>query len=275
MKKKEIYSGKVKDFKFLKKYGQNFLSDKNLLRAIVDDALVDGTDTVLEVGPGAGALTEPLLDKAGRVVSVEIDDRLIPELNERFGDKENLTLVHQDIMKVSDGELEKLVGRDFKVVANIPYYISTQLIMRFLESELKAKSVTVMVQKEVAERLTAKPGDKEYGVISVAVALWGTGKITRQVNRKMFYPVPDVDSAVVTVQTKERADCDIKGVMKLVRTAFAMRRKTLRNNLLAGYGVSGEKFDSAIQKLGYDTAVRGERLSPDDFIKLYELLGEK
>ena len=262
----------MKDFKFLKKYGQNFLSDKNLLRAIVDDARVSSSDVVLEIGPGAGALTEPLLDKAGKVVSVEIDDRLLPELTERFKDRDNFTLVHSDIMKLKDSEIESLVGRDFKVVANIPYYISTQLIMRFLESDLKAKSVTVMVQKEVAERLTANPGDKEYGVISVAVALWGRAKITRHVGRQMFFPVPDVDSAVVTVETDENKTCEIAGVMKLVRTAFSMRRKTLRNNLLAGYGITGDKFDTAIRELGYDTAVRGERLSPNDFIKLYELL---
>ncbi|MBQ2715120.1 MAG: 16S rRNA (adenine(1518)-N(6)/adenine(1519)-N(6))-dimethyltransferase RsmA [Clostridia bacterium] len=262
----------MKDFKFLKKYGQNFLSDKNLLRAIVDDALVSKEDVVLEVGPGAGALTEPLLEKAKSVVSVEIDDRLISELKEKFEKFDNFTLVHNDIMKVSDEEIRSLVGDNFKVVANIPYYISTQLIMRFLESTIKAKSVTVMVQKEVAERLTAKAGDKEYGVISVAVALYGHARITRQVNRKMFYPVPDVDSAVVTVEVDENRNCDIKGVLKLVRAAFSMRRKTLRNNLLSNYGVKGEDFDSVITEMGFDTAIRGEKLSPQDFIALYEKL---
>jgi len=175
-------------------------------------------------------------------------------------------------MKLSDDEIKDLVGDDFKVVANIPYYISTQLIMRFLESGVKAKSVTVMVQKEVAERLTAKAGDKEYGVISVAVALYGKARITRQVNRKMFYPVPDVDSAVVTVEVDENKSCDIKGVLKLVRAAFSMRRKTLRNNLLSSYGVTGEKFDAVMTELGFDLAIRGERLTPDDFIALYEKL---
>lgn len=262
----------MKDFKFLKKYGQNFLSDKNLLNAIADDAGVDKEDVVLEIGPGAGALTEPLVEKAGKVVSVEIDDRLISELQEKFANSDNFTLVHSDIMKLSDSEIKDLVGEDFKVVANIPYYISTQLIMRFLESEVKAKSVTVMVQKEVAERLTAHAGDKEYGVISVAVALYGRAKITRQVNRKMFYPVPDVDSAVVTVEVDENKNCDIKSVLKLVRAAFSMRRKTLRNNLLSNYGVKGEQFDKVITEMGYDPAIRGERLTPDDFIALYEKL---
>ena len=263
----------MKDFKFLKKYGQNFLSDKNLLRAIVQDAGVTDSDTVLEVGPGAGALTEPLVESAGKVVSVEIDDRLIPTLNEKFANSDNFTLVHSDIMKLTGQEVEELVGKNFKVVANIPYYISTQLIMRFLESEPRAKSITVMVQKEVAERLTATAGDKDYGVISVAVALYGRARITRQVNRKMFTPVPDVDSAVVTVEVDENKDCDIKSVLKLVRSAFAMRRKTLRNNLLSGY-TTAEKFDKAIQEMGLDIAVRGERLTPEQFITLHAKLNQ-
>lgn len=262
----------MKDFKFLKKYGQNFLSDKNLLRAIVSDSGTSDTDVVLEVGPGAGALTEAILDTGASVTSVEIDDRLIPHLTERFKDRENFNLVCGDIMKLSCDEIKALVGEDFRVVANIPYYITSQLIMRFLEDEPQAKSITVMVQKEVAERLTAKAGDSDYGVISVAVALYGKARITRYVDRRMFYPVPEVDSAVVTIEVDEHKGEDIKAVMKLVRASFAMRRKTLRNNLTSGYGISGAKFDEVIQKLGKEPTIRGERLTPDDFIVLYNLL---
>ncbi len=262
----------MKDFKFLKKYGQNFLSDKNLLSAIVTDGEVTATDTVLEVGPGAGALTEALLSKCGKLVSVEIDDRLIPTLEEKFASSDKFTLINSDVMKMSDEDIQNLVGNDFRVVANIPYYISTQLIMRFLEREPRAKSITVMVQKEVAERLCARAGSEAYGVISVAVALRGSAKITRNVGRKMFFPVPDVDSAVVHITLDKDESADTPNVMKIVRAAFAMRRKTLRNNLVKGCNVSGEKFDQAIAKMGLDPAIRGERLTPEQFVELYNLI---
>lgn len=262
----------MKDFKFLKKYGQNFLSDKNLLSAIVTDGEVDERTSVLEIGPGAGALTRAILDKCQKLVSVEIDDRLIPELEAEFGENEKFTLINKDFMKMTDSEIKSLVGEDYRVVANIPYYISTSLIMRFLEGEVKPKSITVMVQKEVAERLTAKAGTDAYGVISVAVALRGKAKITRNVNRKMFFPVPDVDSAVVHITLDDNINENVKDIMKLVRQAFAMRRKTLRNNLVKGMGVDGEKFDIAITKMGLTPDVRGEKLTPDQFVELYNLL---
>lgn len=263
----------MKDFKHLKKYGQNFLSDKNLLKAIASDGMVSEGDTVLEVGPGAGALTEALLDAGANLTSVEIDDRLIPHLTETFGSNPRFRLVHGDIMKLKSDEIKALVGEDFRVVANIPYYITTPLIMRFLEESPQAKSITVMVQKEVAERLTAKAGDSDYGVISVAVALYGKARITRYVDRRMFFPPPEVDSAVVTIEIDERKDCDIKQVMKLVKASFAMRRKTLRNNLSA-IGVNGAKFDEVITKLQKSPTVRGETLTPDEFVTLYKLLKE-
>ncbi len=262
----------MKDFKFLKKYGQNFLSDKNLLSAIATDGEVDENTTVLEIGPGAGALTEALLAKCKRLVSIEIDDRLIPVLEEKFGDNGKFTLVNADFMKLSDNEIKELVGEDYRVVANIPYYISTQLIMRFLEREPRAKSITVMVQKEVAERLTAKAGEEAYGVISVAVALRGVAKITRKVDRKMFFPVPEVDSAVVRIDLREEISDEVEGVMKLVKASFAMRRKTLRNNLVKSSLVSAEKFDNAIEKMGLDPSIRGEKLTPDQFVELYRLV---
>lgn len=262
----------MKDFKFLKKYGQNFLSDKNLLKAIVTDSGTTLDDVVLEVGPGAGALTDAILDTGAKLTSVEIDERLIPHLTERFADNPKFRLVNADIMRLKGEEIRSLVGDDFRVVANIPYYITSQLIMKFLEESPRAKSITVMVQKEVAERLTAQAGDSDYGVISVAVALYGKARITRYVDRRMFYPVPDVDSAVVTIDVDEKKDIDIKAVMKLVRASFAMRRKTLRNNLTGGYGITGAKFDEAIVKLGKEPTIRGERLTPDDFISLYNLL---
>lgn len=262
----------MKDFKFLKKYGQNFLSDKNLLRAIVSDSGTVEGDTVLEVGPGAGALTEAILDTGANLTSVEIDDRLIPVLTERFEGRQNFRLVNADVMKLTGEEINNLVGDNFRVVANIPYYITSPLIMRFLEDKPRAKSITVMVQKEVAERLTAKAGDSDYGVISVAVALYGKARITRYVDRRMFYPVPEVDSAVVTIDVEEEKCENAKDVMKLVRASFAMRRKTLRNNLTASYGITGAKFDEVITELKKEPTIRGERLTPDEFVALYNLL---
>ena len=262
----------MKDFKFLKKYGQNFLSDKNLLRAIVSDSGTIEGDTVLEVGPGAGALTEAILDIGANLTSVEIDDRLIPVLKERFENRDNFRLVNADVMKLSGEEIKDLVGDNFRVVANIPYYITSPLIMRFLEETPRAKSITVMVQKEVAERLTARAGDGDYGVISVAVALYGKARITRYVDRRMFYPIPEVDSAVVTIDVDDSICENVKEVMKLVRASFAMRRKTLRNNLTANYGITGAKFDEVITKLGKEITIRGERLTPEEFVTLYKEL---
>lgn len=257
-------------FVFKKSLGQNFLTDAQLLDAIARDAGVEKTDTVVEIGAGAGTLTRALAARAARVVAFDVDEALVPVLRESLAGVENAEVVFRDVLKCSDEELVGIIGGKFKVVANIPYYITTPLVMRFAESTLPVDSVTVTVQKEVAERLVAGAGTPEYGAISAAVALRGNARITREVPRRMFRPVPNVDSAVVRIDfvRDKFGDTDVGAVSELVRQCFRMRRKTLYNNLIAaGYGK--EKARLAIERAGFSADVRGERLSAADYVKLY------
>lgn len=258
-------------FRFNKQFGQNFISDKNLLSAIVSDAGVTSDDTVVEVGAGAGALTYELATVAKKVISYEIDKNLKSVLEEKLKVFDNVELIFADALKESEEEISKRACGVFKLVANLPYYITTPLIFKFLE--MPVKSITVLVQKEVAERMCAKAGDDAYGVLSVGIALFGTARITRIVKRQMFYPVPDVDSALVNITfdskltTKQR-----KAVREVVKTAFAMRRKTLYNNLRAIYG--GETSANALERAKIDASARAETLTLDDYVKLSEILAE-
>ncbi len=257
-------------FVFKKSLGQNFLTDAQLLDAIARDAGVEKTDIVVEIGAGAGTLTRALAARAARVVAFDVDEALVPVLRESLAGVENAEVVFRDVLKCSDEELVAIIGGKFKVVANIPYYITTPLVMRFAESALPVDSVTVTVQKEVAERLAAGAGTPEYGAISAAVALRGNARITREVPRRMFRPVPNVDSAVVRIDfvRDKFGDTDVGAVSELVRQCFRMRRKTLYNNLIAaGYGK--EKARLAIERAGFSADVRGERLSAADYVKLY------
>lgn len=252
------------EFKHSHALGQNFLTDKNLLSAIVADAGVLPSDTVVEVGAGMGALTRPLAQTGARVIAFEIDTRLEEYLRPLEAEFPNLTVIFGDFMKSSP---EVIPGK-FKAVANLPYYITTPVLFRFLEDE-RCESVTVMVQKEVAERIVAPPGGKDYGVLSVSCQLSGKPRITRIVGRQMFSPPPNVDSAVAHIEVLN-AVRDEK-VRAVVKSAFAMRRKTL-SNCLASSGYDKAKISSALMALGLDPSVRGERLSPTQFIKLAELL---
>lgn len=257
-------------FVFKKSLGQNFLTDSQLLDAIARDAGVEKTDTVVEIGAGAGTLTRALAARASKVVAFDIDEALVPVLRESLAGVENAEVVFRDVLKCSDEELLGIIGGKFKVVANIPYYITTPLVMRFAESSLPVDSVTVTVQKEVAERLVAEAGTPEYGAISVTVALRGDARITRDVPRRMFRPVPNVDSAVVRIDfVRDKFPAtDVGAVSELVRQCFRMRRKTLLNNLIAaGYGK--EKARLAIERAGFPADVRGERLSAKDYVGLY------
>lgn len=257
-------------FVFKKSLGQNFLTDSQLLDAIARDAGVEKTDTVVEIGAGAGTLTRALAARASKVVAFDIDEALVPVLRESLAGVENAEIVFRDVLKCSDEELLGIIGGKFKVVANIPYYITTPLVMRFAESSLPVDSVTVTVQKEVAERLVAEAGTPEYGAISATVALRGDARITRDVPRRMFRPVPNVDSAVVRIDfVRDKFPAtDVGAVSELVRQCFRMRRKTLLNNLIAaGYGK--EKARLAIERAGFPADVRGERLSAKDYVGLY------
>lgn len=260
-------------FSFSKKYGQNFITDYNLLRAIVSDAGVTRDDTALEIGAGAGTLTRALAESAGRVVAFEIDPSLSPVLDESLAGLNNVEVIMDDVTKWTDSELDDLTGSDYKVVANLPYYITTPLLFTFLERENKPSSVTVMVQKEVAERICATPEKGDYGALSVAVALRGKASITRIVKRDCFTPAPNVDSAVIRIDLDPAAPTD-RSLYELVAKSFAMKRKTLVNNLSAGYAIPKPFASELLVSLGFSPTVRAEQLAPSDFIRLDKAIKE-
>lgn len=261
------------DFHFNKRYGQNFISDNNLLDAIVTDAGITKEDTVLEIGCGAGTLTARLGLSAKKVVGYEIDKNLVGVLTENLKDFDNIEIRYIDFMRES---VETLVSEfaDAKVVANLPYYITTPVIMRLLENGI-GKSVTVMVQKEVADRLTADPNSKDYSAITVKVKMLGGAVVTRKVMRNMFYPVPNVDSAVIRIDRHSTyRGIDEKFTDKVVKTAFLMRRKTLVNNLVS-LGYTKDELTQTLSELCIDPACRGETLSPEQFVALSDALLSK
>ncbi len=255
------------DFEFKKKFGQNFISDKNLLSAIVSDAGVTGQDEVLEVGAGAGALTEILSERAKKVVSFEIDKDLESHLLALK--LKNVKFVFEDFMKANLAQVEKEFSAKYKVVANLPYYITTPIIFKFLEEATRLESLTIMVQKEVAERICANFGGKEYGVLTVMINFYGEPKIVRNISRNMFYPAPNVDSALVRIDLREKfPNIDKKAFFRFVQTCFSMRRKTLLNNLSQNFSKEELK-----EKLGEQTLKkRAETLSPEEFVELFKKL---
>ncbi len=260
------------NFKFKKALGQNFLTDKNLLKAIVNDAGITASDNVIEIGAGAGALTEAIAEQCKNLYSFEVDRDLFSHLEEKFAGK-NVKFVFRDALKMPDDEINALHGSTFKLVANLPYYITTPLIFKFLDNPF-CESLTIMVQKEVAERVVAPPGSKAYGVLSVKVQAVANAKITRDVNRKMFVPAPNVDSAVLHISKKDY-NFDFNTFSKVVDSAFAMRRKTLVNNLSASFGMTKPECEAILASLGFSPSVRGEQLSIDEFILLSQSLDKK
>ena len=261
-------------FQFKKQLGQNFLTEGSLLRAIVKDAGVTDEDIVVEIGTGAGTLTSALAEKAKHVYTFDVDTALIPVLEETLAGKDNITLNFLDVLKCNDEKLKGIIGDvPFKVVANIPYYITTPLIMRFLESDLKVKSLTVLVQKEVADRLIAEPDTENYGAITLGVKLRGEARVTRPVSKLLFHPAPKVDSAVVHVEIDDdRYEIDDKDFLrKLIRAGFQMRRKTFVNNV-STMGIGKDKAKEVLTSLGYSESVRGEALSLEDYIKIAKAL---
>lgn len=262
------------DFRFNKALGQNFITDSNLLDAIVADSGINGDDTVVEIGTGAGTLTRAIAKVAKKVYSFEVDKNLQPVLALSLQGVDNAEVVFRDVLKMKDDELRSIVGDKFKVVANLPYYITTPLAMRFIESSLDVRSITIMVQKEVALRFVAKPNTADYSAITLAIEMAGDAKITRNVSRNMFFPVPNVDSAVVRIDI-DRAKLDGENVAllhKLVRSSFAMRRKTLANNLSVAFQIDKQEAGKLIEEAGFSPMVRGEALSLDDYKKLTKTL---
>lgn len=262
------------DFHFNKALGQNFITDANLLDAIVADSGINGDDTVVEIGTGAGTLTRAIAKVAKKVYSFEVDRNLQPVLALSLQGVDNAEVIFRDGLKMKDDELKSVVGDSFKVVANLPYYITTPLAMRFIESSLDVKSVTIMVQKEVALRFVAKPNTADYSAITLAIEMAGNAQITRNVSRNMFFPSPNVDSAVVRIdidRTKLSGE-NAPLLHKLVRSSFAMRRKTLANNLSVAFQIDKQEAGKLIEEAGFSPMVRGEALSLDDYKKLTKTL---
>ncbi|MBP3491935.1 MAG: ribosomal RNA small subunit methyltransferase A [Clostridia bacterium] len=262
------------DFHFNKALGQNFITDSNLLDAIVADSGINGDDTVVEIGTGAGTLTRAIAKVAKKVYSFEVDRNLQPVLALSLQGVDNVEVIFRDVLKMKDDELKSVVGDSFKVVANLPYYITTPLAMRFIESTLDVKSVTIMVQKEVALRFVAKPNTADYSAITLAIEMAGNAQITRNVSRNMFFPSPNVDSAVVRIDI-DRTKLDGENaplLHKLVRSSFAMRRKTLANNLSVAFQIDKQEAGKLIEEAGFSPMVRGEALSLDDYKKLTKTL---
>lgn len=255
---------------FHKGLGQNFLFDANYLEAIADSGKVTKEDTIIEVGPGLGVLTTRLAQRAKKVIAVEIDQRIVPVLQKLTSDFENIEIINEDIMKTDIKELIKNEN-SVKVVANLPYYITTPIIMKLLEGKYNIKSVTVMIQKEVAERFVAKPGTKDYGAITLSINYYTNPKITLTVPPSAFIPPPKVHSSVITLECKqpEVNVNDEEKMFKIIKAAFNQRRKTLVNALssnLSNY--SKEHIKNVIVSLGYNENIRGETLSLKDFAEI-------
>ncbi|WP_432630674.1 16S rRNA (adenine(1518)-N(6)/adenine(1519)-N(6))-dimethyltransferase RsmA [Brotaphodocola sp.] len=268
-------------FAFQKKFGQNFLIDPHVLEKIIASAGVTKDDMVLEIGPGIGTMTQYLAESAGRVVAVEIDNNLIPILQETLKDYDNVTVIHNDILKVDIAELAEKYngGRPIKVVANLPYYITTPIIMGLFESHVPIDNITVMVQKEVADRMQEGPGSKNYGALSLAVQYYAEPYIVANVPPNCFIPRPSVGSAVIRLTRHKDAPVqteDEQMMFRLIRASFNQRRKTLQNGLnnASDLHFTKEQIASAIESMGLPPAVRGETLTLEQFAKLTDLLVE-
>ena len=262
-------------FGFKKRLGQNFITDKNLLSSIVREAGVDGGDTVIEIGCGAGTLTRAIAEQAKKVIGFEVDRDLQPVLARTLAGVDNAEIIFKDFLKVNLLEIEEKIG-EYSVVANLPYYVTTPLITKILEESKLCKSLTVMVQEEVALRLCASENTPDYGAITAVIALRASAKIVKRVSREMFTPRPNVDSAVVkmTVEDNRISVADPILYKKVVHAAFSSRRKTLENNLVNTFKLTREQAQKLLLDCGIDLKARGETLSPQAFAILADKLSE-
>ncbi len=255
-----------------KAFGQNFLTDENLLAEIAEKAGVTENDTVLEIGCGAGALTRELAKRAKRVVGYEIDRRLKSVLEETLDGFTNVEIIYKDVMKENVADIDKFLGGEYKIVANLPYYITTPIVMNFIENAEQLTSMSIMVQEEVAARFSALPDSSDYGAITVAINLRGSAKTVLKVPREKFTPAPNVDSAVVRIDIEKGkfAGADLKAVRSVVRAGFSSRRKMLVNNLINGLKFTREQAETVLINAGILLTARGETLSAADFVRLSE-----
>lgn len=269
------------NFVFQKKFGQNFLIDTHVLDKIIQAAQIEADDCVLEIGPGIGTMTQYLACAARRVIAVEIDRALIPILEDTLDGYENVRIINEDVLKVDIAKLaeEENKGRPIKVVANLPYYITTPIIMGLFENHVPIKSVTVMVQKEVADRMQTGPGSKDYGALSLAVQYYSRPYIVANVPPNCFMPRPKVGSAVIRLDRHERPPVQVRDeklMFRIIHASFNQRRKTLANGLKnsAELDLTKEEIEEAILALGKGASIRGEALTLSEFARLSDLLGK-
>lgn len=263
---------------FKKSLGQNFISDKNLLTAIVGDAEISSTDMVVEIGAGAGTLTEVIASKCKKLISFEVDESLKEDLAKIEDEHKNLKVVFKDFLKVERDELLQLFEdgenvKSIKVIANIPYYITTPIVFKLLNWCSLVKDISIMVQKEVGERMVSVPNSKTYGALSAVVNYYGKATIKRVVKKQNFYPMPKVDSCIVNIKVRENIDENYAiGVSKFIQSCFFNRRKTLCNNLMSALSITRESAESALNQLSLSTKVRAEELPSEQFELLYKVL---
>ena len=270
-------------FTFKKSFGQNFLTDTNILQKIVDTAEIDKNVNVIEIGPGIGALTEFLAENAAEVMAFEIDDRLIPILTDTLRDFDNVKVINEDILKSDlQSRIKEFANPDLpiKVVANLPYYITTPILMHLIESKIPFAEFVVMMQKEVADRISAEPNTKAYGSLSIAVQYYMTAKVAFVVPRTVFVPAPNVDSAILKMTRREQPLVQVKDedfFFRVSKIGFVHRRKTLWNNLTSHFGKADEikaKLEQALEIAEIKPSIRGEALSIAEFAKLADALKE-
>lgn len=279
---KTIETIKKYQFNFQKKFGQNFLIDEHVIQKIINGAQVTKDDFVLEIGPGIGTMTQYLAEAAREVAAVEIDKKLIPILGETLSEYDNVTIINEDILKVDIRALalEKNEGRPIKVVANLPYYITTPIIMGLFESHVPIDNITVMVQKEVADRMKVGPGSKDYGALSLAVQYYAKPYLVANVPANCFIPRPNVDSAVIRLTRHESPAVEVENealMFNMIRASFNQRRKTLQNGLKNSglFPVSKEEIIEVIKEAGLPETVRGEALTLEQFARLSNLMNKK
>ena len=270
------------NFRFQKKFGQNFLIDTHVLERIISEAGITKDDFVLEIGPGIGTMTQYLAQAAGKVIAVEIDKNLIPILEDTLSGYDNVRVINEDVLKL---DLKKLAdeennGKPVKVVANLPYYITTPILMHLIESKIPFAEFVVMMQKEVADRISAEPNSKAYGSLSIAVQYYMTAKVAFIVPRTVFVPAPNVDSAILKMTRREQPLVEVKDedfLFRVAKASFVHRRKTLWNNLTNHFGKSEEvkaKLEQALEIADIKPSIRGEALSISDFAHLSDALRE-
>lgn len=277
-----IQTIKKYEFAFQKKFGQNFLIDDHVITKIINAAEITKDDLVLEIGPGIGTMTQYLAESAGKVIAVEIDKNLIPILGETLAEYDNVTIINEDILKLDINRLveEENDGKPIKVVANLPYYITTPIIMGLFESHVPLQSITVMVQKEVADRMQVGPGSKDYGALSLAVQYYAKPYIAANVPPNCFIPRPGVGSAVIRLTRYEKPPVMVKDeslMFKLIRASFNQRRKTLQNGIANSPELpySKAQVEKALEKMGLAANVRGESLTLAEFAKLSDTISEE